>query len=235
MQGNGIISPSPAFSPTSSSSPNHSFCGATWADANTCKFQWCGGVGSDGRGRVTCPDGLSCFAETGCNILDMKPGFDDPENFKFCGESWADASTCRSKWCGIGGGVDGGAAPCPEGQTCFADTGCNLLDMPPTVSPTMAPIAYNDTSNSFFCGATYAEAVEGCSIETHCRSGKQEGCAPGLYCWVGVTCNAMDMLTSPPIESVGPSMNAPLTSPAFDPEGPTRSPAGMDVCHISLV
>jgi hypothetical protein len=237
QQGNGIVSPSPvAFSPTtshssssSSSSPNHSFCGETWADANTCKFSWCGGGGSDGRGGVACPDGQSCFADTGCDILGMEEGFDDPENFKFCGESWADASTCRSAWCGGGGG-----SPCPEGQTCFADTGCNRLDVSPAASPSTPPRAYNDTSNSFFCGATYAEAVGGCSVETHCRSGKSEACAPGLHCWVGVTCNVMDMMIAEEgaaaieYSSVGPSANASPTPPTIDREGPTRSPAGTD-------
>ena len=113
--------------------------------------------------------------------------------------------------------MDGGAAPCPEGQTCFADTGCNLLDMPPTVSPTMAPIAYNDTSNSFFCGATYLGAVDDCSAETHCRSGEHDEC-DGAYCWPGVTCNVMDMITRAPTTRTA--------SPMIDSERPTASPAG---------
>jgi hypothetical protein len=211
----------------------HNFCGVTWEDANTCQHRWCGGTGSDGSS-TSCPLGQSCFSDTGCNILDMEPGYNDPANFKFCGETWEDASLCQSKWCGGALESNSGESSCPEGQSCFSDTGCNILLMPPTVEPTSSaptPLPYDHISNFAFCGVTYMDAVNECSIETHCQSMTNEDCGYEKFCWAGVTCNVMDMITpSPTIDSLKPTMS-PINSQSPTTVAPTESLPGKDGFH----
>lgn len=182
------------------------------------------------KSSTSCGHGEFCHGGTPCDYR-VTPGYgittppahqptpsplpyDSEENYSFCGTSWSDANTCRFRWCG------GADHSCPDGQSCFADTTCNVLDReptPPTVTPTLSPVMYNDTSNFFFCGATYLGAVDDCSAETHCRSGEHDEC-DGAYCWPGVTCNVMDMITRAPTTRTA--------SPMIDSERPTASPAG---------
>jgi hypothetical protein len=204
---------------------DHYFCGVTLDEASVRCSRPC-----PDKSSTTCGQGEFCHGGTPCDYR-VTPGYgittppahqptpsplpyDSEENYSFCGTSWSDANTCRFRWCG------GADHSCPDGQSCFADTTCNVLDReptPPTVTPTLSPVMYNDTSNFFFCGATYLGAVDDCSAETHCRSGEHDEC-DGAYCWPGVTCNVMDMITRAPTTRTA--------SPMIDSERPTASPAG---------
>lgn len=124
-----------------------------------------------------------------------------------------------------------GETSCPEGQSCFADTACNILLMPPTLEPTSSsptPLPYDHISNTAFCGSDYMDATNKCSIETHCQSMSNEACGSGSFCWAGVTCNVMDMYTlSPTIDSIKPTMS-PIDSQIY-----SQSPT-IDVGKIRL-
>ncbi|KAL7552936.1 hypothetical protein ACHAWF_018660 [Thalassiosira exigua] len=200
---------------------DHYLCGRPWDHAS----EHCA---------TPCPDGTSlrckhaeyCFLDTSCDfrVLPTKPPTERPtpapvpyerrENYSFCGDDWFHANTCAMKWCGDGG-------ECPEDQDCFADTTCNVLDrepLPPTTRPSGAPVHYDDDSNYFFCGASYLEAVEYCSVETHCTGDHRE-CGPGKYCWSGVSCNIQDLRPPTPPRTSSPTRLTP---------DPTRSPIVRD-------
>ncbi len=151
------------------------------------------------------------------------------QNYNFCGVTWEEANTCQHRWCG------GALESCPEGQSCFADTGCNILLMPPTVEPTSSaptPLPYDHISNTAFCGLDYMDATNKCSLETHCQSMTNEDCSSGSFCWAGVTCNVMDMYTpSPTIDSIKPTMS-PIDSQIVS-QSPTID-AGKDRFHRLL-
>ena len=69
----------------------------------------------------------------------------------------------------------------------------------------------------FFCGASYLEAEENCSVETYCRSGLHSECGDGQYCWPGVkSCHISDL--TPPT----------TPSPTIDTPQPTKSPSDYD-------
>jgi len=211
---------------------DHYFCGITLDEANMGCSRPC-----PDKTTSNCAHGELCYEGTECDYRVM-PGYgatpspasiratlspipyDDEMNYKFCGETWGDANTCQKRWCG------NDASSCPPGQSCFADTECNILDRDPTdppvptITPTYAPVMYNDTSNTNFCGATYLAAVDDCSVETHCQSGEHTECGGG-YCWPGVSCNIVDMLTSMPTTFTA--------TPTIDSERPTLSPVVYDL------
>jgi hypothetical protein len=56
-----------------------------------------------------------------------------------------------------------------------------------------ADVDYNDISNTRFCGAGWNDAIQGCSIDTHCPSGFSDECPPNQSCYGGlVDCNVQD-------------------------------------------
>lgn len=211
---------------------DHYFCGITLDETNRGCSRPC-----PDKTTINCAHGELCFEGTECDYRVM-PGYgvtpspasiratlspipyDDEMNYKFCGETWGDANTCQKRWCG------NDASSCLTGQTCFADTECNILDRDltdppvPTITPTYAPVMYNDTSNTNFCGATYLAAVADCSVETHCKSGEHTECEGG-YCWPGVSCNIVDMLTIMPTTYTA--------NPTIKSERPTLSPVVYDL------
>jgi len=61
------------------------------------------------------------------------------------------------------------------------------------------------------------EAVDQCSLETHCRSGLHSECGGlGVYCWPGVTCHLEDFVVPTPAETAAPTIDTPQ---------PTKSPS----------
>lgn len=186
-----------------------------------------------------CPDGTTtncdygqlCFENTACDAR-IRPGYGvtqaptmkptpSPlasyarEYFNFCGEDWAQANTCEMQWCGDG-------SECPVGQSCFADTECNMkekLDGPPTMKPTGKPVMYDDPMNTSFCGFSFQDAQSRCSVESHCPSGLQQECPTGEYCWVG-TCNILEFAPPSPLPTQHPTRiqtGSPTTFPSSSP------------------
>ena len=183
---------------------------------------------------IACSHGQLCFYDTECDArvhpeyyiteTPVPPPTPAPidrehrDNFAFCGVDWAEANMCSTKWCGKD-------MTCPEGKSCFADTECNVMDLPPmkpTKTPTWSPVAYDDEVNTFFCGETFLGAAATCSYETYCRTGKHTECGPNQYCWPGVPCNIKDMI---PETTPRPTMDTaePSKSPlAYDDKSTTR-------------
>ena len=89
------------------------------------------------------------------------------------------------------------------------------LPEPTTPSLTKAP-----TINTLFCGVSYEDALDKCSVGTACPAGTQEECPSGLSCFTGIQCTATAPLptkapviywdeitsTSPPVEGVVPEL-----------------------------
>ena len=75
--------------------------------------------------------------------------------------------------------------------------------------------------NISFCGHSYLNAVENCSIETHCPSGLSTDCA-GQYCWTVTApgCNIIALIGPTPMPTDEPN---PLPSPPPTPS-PTANP-----------
>ncbi|KAL7553435.1 hypothetical protein ACHAWF_016718 [Thalassiosira exigua] len=137
-------------------------------------------------------EGSAAGGESGGSI---KVGKDDPARSNFCGTSWGDANSACGEWCPGGEDTD-----CPPGLGCFGNTGCYYDDdLVPTSSPveeptvgptTVPPVLYKDPANVRYCGLTWALAVSGCSVETHCPSGLNEDCPKGQSCHGGIMqCN----------------------------------------------
>lgn len=223
---------------------DHFFCGVLLGDINKmCNTQPC----PDGT-TTNCDYGQLCYKNTACDAR-IRPGYgvtqaptikptpsplasDAREYFSFCGEDWAQANTCEMQWCGDG-------SECPIGQSCFADTECNIkekLDGPPTMKPTGKPM------NTSFCGFSFQDAQSRCSVESHCPSGFQQECPTGQYCWVG-TCNILEFAPPSALPTQHPTRIqtvSPTTSPSVSPVkmitpqpqatvAPTSSPTNPDV------
>ena len=236
------VTQSPTMKPTSSPLISNareyfSFCGEDWAQANTCKMQWCG----DGS---KCPNGQTCFADTECNMkekLDAPPTkrptespvtYMDESNFRFCGKTYLDAvakcsvdSYCKS----------GTHDECRGGEFCWQGVSCNIIDVsqptpyrPPTSRPSVyvVPLPRDDPSHTSFCGLSFEEARSQCSVELHCSSGLHQDCPPGQFCWVGA-CNILDF-PPPTSQPTGyPSVvlsDTPSSSPTFSPVKATMPP-----------
>lgn len=216
------VTKSPTIQPTPSPLTNDareyfSFCGEDWAQANTCKMQWCGN-GSQ------CPNGQSCFADTECSMKDkldgpptMKPTeapvtYMDDINFRFCGKTYLDAVA----QCSVGSYCKSGKHDeCPGGEYCWNGVSCNIKDMvqpttsrptiyrPPTRRPSRAPLPLDDPRNYRFCGKTWLDA-DSCS-HGWCPNGSDEECPVGFVCWADTTCHAAEITLAP---SKSPSLHA---------------------------
>ena len=225
------------------------FCGSTYLEAvDFCSVETYCRTGK----HIECPGvGLFCWPGVTCNIQDMiepttrrpsvspiispnptkSPAFyDDPQNVRVCGSSWVDASSsCKdgkqARWCSNGSDDE-----CDDGEQCWADTSCNILDFtfPPsyqptdnptetvkiTLQPTNVPIKYNDPINTSFCGNSYEEARTNCSLETHCPNVVHADCSGNMFCWTvdDVSCNIHNFIVVTPSPTIDPSP-APLLTP----------------------
>ena len=174
---------------------NTRFCGAGWTEAaEKCSVDThCPSGFSD-----ECPDGQQCYGGlSDCNVKDFFAEIEeekaasgggsgangiiakhDARRNNFCGNSWGDANQKCSIWCPEGDDTD-----CPGGLGCFAETECYYsADLIPTQTPvrnptigpsTMPPFSRKDPGNVMYCGASWADAVANCSIETNCPSGSE--------------------------------------------------------------
>jgi len=146
---------------------------------------------------------------------------EDSDHF-FCGSTWADASEnvrhitfvlilvsshsspqilslyspFFSKQCDdrehCPGGSDDDCST--EGSICFGGTTCDSKKGHGNKFK-YANVAYDDISNTRFCGPGWTEAGKTCSIETHCPSGFSEECPKGQSCYGGLAgCNVQDMV-----------------------------------------
>ena len=109
----------------------------------------------------------------------------------FCGTTWGDASeNCISR------------QPCPlgtndecsvPGQQCWADTTCDttlghgiLYDM-------------DDPTHTRFCGSSWEDASNNCSVERHCPSGDDSDCPGEETCYLHLSqqCHYVDLMGGP--------------------------------------
>ena len=122
---------------------------------------------------------------------------------QFCGRTWGDAIADCSPSTHCPNGND----DCAPGETCHTSLpGCNINDMSaqqqqqpsgntaPAGSPTPPPIRNEyDERNMKFCGPSWSEANDSCSLNTWCPTGNE--CDAGQTCWGGVAkCNAFKLL-----------------------------------------
>ncbi|KAL7538582.1 hypothetical protein ACHAXR_008658 [Thalassiosira sp. AJA248-18] len=117
----------------------------------------------------------------------------DQSNMRFCAPAWDKVVCSIESHCPIG-------TECTNGEICFTDSTCNILDLTkdPTPRPSSSPVMpRDDPSNFMFCGKTYNDAVEHCSLETQCTS--NESCPAEEACFSNLPghCNAIDMTMKP--------------------------------------
>lgn len=113
-------------------------------------------------------------------------------HIEFCGETWGKAIEKCKPETNCGKDDD-----CPEGESCHGYLpGCDLLKMVDDTKEAESDaqgllwFRKNDVTNTFFCGESYLEAVEECSIETHCPDNK---CPEGKTCFQYIEQNGCDV------------------------------------------
>ncbi|KAL7519514.1 hypothetical protein ACHAWX_004266 [Stephanocyclus meneghinianus] len=200
----------------------HNFCGADWADANSKCSVWCLGEDTD------CPPGLGCFGDTSCYYDDdlmptLSPTVsppttyapvtaDDPINAQFCGETWESAvKTCSIETnCKFD-------SDCPDNHVCFGFVpNCNLSQMTKEADAPeqdsdqdeakLTVLTKGDPSNNSFCGSTWMDAVDNCSLDTHCPDNV---CSDGKSCFQflpSTDCDAYDLMMATIEPSSEPSI-----------------------------
>ena len=109
----------------------------------------------------------------------------------FCGTTWGDASdNCISR------------QPCPlgtndecsvPGQQCWADTSCDTSLGHGILYDT------NDPTHTRFCGSSWEDASNNCSVERHCPSGDDSDCPGEQTCYLHLSqkCHYVDLLGGP--------------------------------------
>eukprot|EP00984_Skeletonema_dohrnii_P017470 scaffold7961_cov73-Skeletonema_dohrnii-CCMP3373.AAC.1 len=131
----------------------------------------------------------------------------DP-NTQFCGRTWGDAIADCSPSTHCPNGND----DCDSTETCHSSLpGCNINDMSaqqqpqpsgnggataPAGAPTPPPIRNEyDERNMKFCGPSWNEANDSCTLKTWCPMGNECDANSGQICWGGVAnCNAFKLL-----------------------------------------
>lgn len=88
-------------------------------------------------------------------------------NNNFCGASWDDASANCPERQHCPSGTDDECET--DGHICYGGTLCDASKGDGSKFA-FANVPYDDISNTRFCGAAWSDALEGCSIETHCPS-----------------------------------------------------------------
>jgi hypothetical protein len=128
---------------------------------------------------------------------------------QFCGRTWGDAIDNCSPTTHCPNGND----DCADNETCHGYLpGCNINDLlqsqpssnndsnnnggTPATAPTPPPIRNEyDERNMKFCGSTWNEANDSCSLRTWCPSGNECDESSGQICWGGIpACNAYYLL-----------------------------------------
>lgn len=247
-------SPAPTTNPVAyDDESNFKFCGQTYTAAvRDCSLE------TNCKKNSDCGSFQFCWSGVSCNAADMrlptvprtssptgdKPTrapqiYDIPRNFRFCGKTWADAS---SQPCGGKRPCPNGSdEECPLGEQCWGDTACNRFDFsfPPSADPTnepsftpptKSPVQYDDVRHKRFCGPGYFEATNRCSVETYCPGGQHHECDSGQFCWANVGCNIFDLLPPSPPPTRRPSPKptqhpVAMEPPTFHPSpNPTRMP-----------
>jgi hypothetical protein len=118
-------------------------------------------------------------------ILLSKPARLHASTTNFCGIDWNDASAdCVNR------------QPCPEGTdeecdsgVCWADTMCD------TANGDGIMFDKDNAQHQRFCGGSWEDAANNCSIERHCKSGDDSECPDGEECYSFLSgCNYADMM-----------------------------------------
>jgi hypothetical protein len=118
-------------------------------------------------------------------------------NNNFCGTTWDDASAnCRDRQ-HCPSGTDDECTT--ENHICFGGTLCDVTKGD-GAKFAYADVPYEDISNTRFCGNSWDEALEGCSVESHCPSGYNEECGGGMSCYGGLGCNVQDLVEEMVVE-----------------------------------
>eukprot|EP00804_Cyclotella_cryptica_P006850 CCRYP_010966-RC/>CCRYP_010966-RC protein AED:0.09 eAED:0.09 QI:59/0.92/0.86/1/0.85/0.8/15/815/1501 len=112
-------------------------------------------------------------------------------NNNFCGASWDDASSNCAERQHCPSGTDDECET--DGHICYGGTLCDASKGDGSKFA-FANVPYDDISNTRFCGAAWSDALEGCSVETHCPSGFNDDCPDGLSCYGGLGCNIKDLM-----------------------------------------
>ena len=185
------------------------FCGKSWFDANDNCAIWCLGEDSD------CPPGQGCWGDTTCFYDDdLQPTtspttgpptteapvvMSDPINNQFCGEDWNKALDNCSPDTHCLSDDD-----CPGGHLCIGFLpGCNLVELQIAAKAKEEADMdeYNTTSteemqltpealeNFSFCGKDRIDAVDNCSLRTHCPDNE---CPEGTTCFHNIKENYCD-------------------------------------------
>lgn len=150
--------------------------------------------------------------------------------YNYCGAGFDDANSRCKTMC-----PNGMDSECPDGETCFADaTSCGGSSgnglTPPTPEPTPPPMLPTLLA-SFFCGTSYDDAEENCSLP--CPTGSPAECAKSdifaelrddeYSCWASTTCRER-------YETPGPT-NVPTLKPT---KFPTETPTVRCICATEL-
>jgi len=152
---------------------------------------------------------------------------DDPRNMRFCGDTWNTVTCSIETHCPTG-------LECTNGQICFTEQRCNVQDLTetPTVNPSSSPTLPIDHPSHFrFCGNDFSDAVEHCSVETHCTSDDNCSAAAAEKCYENLPghCNVV-YLQYPDLRPT--ALPTPRPTPPLRTFRPTRkpisAPSGLD-------
>jgi len=105
-----------------------------------------------------------------------------------------------------------------EGHICFGGTTCDFREGHGNAFK-YANVAYDDISNTRFCGLDWATAIDDCSIGTHCPTGFSEECPDGQSCYGGLSCNVNDIMEELEEEE---EANGPPVAPRIDKHSAKR-------------
>jgi len=119
--------------------------------------------------------------------------FAQDSNHYFCGTSWDDASNNCNERQHCQGGTDDECEGADGSHICFGGTTCDIREGHGNAFK-YANVAYDDISNTRFCGNTWSVAIEDCSLGTHCPTGFSEECPDGDACYGGLSCNVKDII-----------------------------------------
>ncbi|KAL9189137.1 hypothetical protein ACHAXT_011627 [Thalassiosira profunda] len=106
----------------------------------------------------------------------------------FCGTSWGDASSNCDARQPCPSGTD---QECTSGGVCWADTDCNTAEGHGILFDKGHP------SHMRFCGISWNDASDNCSVERHCPSGEDDECPGDEECYSFLGCNYVDLIGGP--------------------------------------
>lgn len=148
---------------------------------------------------------------------------DDPINRRFCGSSWNTVTCSIENYCPT-------RNECTGGQICFSEHhGCNIQDMITNPISADPSLPQDDTSHFKFCGSDFSDAVEQCSLDTHCAS--EDDCPAGAFCFDNLPghCNANHLefsdMSRPTKIVEGTTVTAPRPPSSIRTFRPTLKPS----------